>query len=364
MERFDGTTWVVESVHDYLYDGWNVVQEEISAGEQTVCKQFFWGLDLAGTLQGAGGVGALMAVSVGSAFYFPVYDAYGNIVRYVDETGAAVAAFEYDDCGRTLARSGTMADEFPHGHSTKYTDRETGIVDYGLRTYAPHLRVWMTRDPAGERAGINLYEYLMNNAVTYIDGLGAVTVKVVASRENNLWQRLKTGEKYSEVEIKSVVDIPIRTIGRDSNVWGRLDVPPLGDSLDVGDCEVTIYARILLREDLDLQGDKNTTYTYVPHTSKGGGGVPGSSTGRPQIRDAILSHERGHASAFLDVLIPKFRAELQKFGNRKLSAADKAEVRRIYERCKRETEAENARRANEAHENWFRDNGFNLQIRR
>ena len=37
----------------------------------------------------------------------------------------------------------------------------------------------MTRDPAGERAGVNLYEYLMNNAVTYIDGLGDVTVKVV-----------------------------------------------------------------------------------------------------------------------------------------------------------------------------------------
>ena len=364
VERFDGAEWAVESVHDYLYDGWNVVQEEISSGEETVCKQFFWGLDLAGTLQGAGSVGALMAVSVGTALYFPVYDAHGNIVEYVDETGAPVAAFEYDDCGRTLARSGTMAEEFPHGHSTKYTDYETGIVDYGLRPYAPHLRVWMTRDPAGERAGINLYEYLMNNAVTYIDGLGAVTVKVVTWRENNLWQRLKSGEKFSEVEVKSVMDIPIRTIGRDSNAWGRLDVPPSGDRLDVGDCEVTIYARILLREDLDLRGDKNTTYTYLPHTHRGGGGISGSSTGRPQMRGAILAHERGHASAFLDVLIPKFKAELQKFGNRKLSASDKVEVRRIYDRCKKEAEAENARRANEAHENWFRDNGFNLQIRR
>ena len=364
VERFDGAAWAVESVHDYLYDGWNVVQEEIFAGEETVCKQFFWGLDLAGTLQGAGGVGALMAVSVGTAFYFPVYDAYGNIVKYVDETGAAVAAFEYDDCGRTLARTGTMAEEFPHGHSTKYTDYETGIVDYGLRPYAPHLRVWMTRDPAGERAGINLYEYLMNNAVTYIDGLGAVTVKVVTTRENNFWQRLKTGERYSDVEVKNVMDIAIKPSARDSNTWGHFFIPPVGDGIDVGDCEVTILATIYLHEDLDLRGDKSTTYTYVPHTSRGGGGISGSSTGRPQIRGAILAHERGHASAFLDVLIPKFKAELQKFGNRKLSAADKAEVRRIYERCKREAQAESSRRANEAHENWFRDNGFNLQIRR
>ena len=171
-------------------------------------------------------------------------------------------------------------------------------------------------------------------------------------------------QKFSDVEIKNVMDIPIETIGRNSNVWGRLRVPDYGDELAVGDCEVTIYATFLLREDLDRLGDRDTTYTYTPHTLRGGGGISGSSTGRPQIRDAILAHERGHASAYLDVMIPKFKAELQKFGNRKLSASDKAEVRRIYDRCKRETEAENARRANEAHENWFRDNGFNLQIRR
>ena len=133
VERFDGVSWVVVSVHDYLYDGWNVVQEEISAGDQIACKQFFWGLDISGTLQSAGGIGALMAVSVGASFYFPVYDAYGNIVKYIDEEGSAVAMFGYDDFGRTLTRAGTMADVFPHGYSTKYTDVETGIIEYGLR---------------------------------------------------------------------------------------------------------------------------------------------------------------------------------------------------------------------------------------
>ena len=352
VERFDGAAWTVEAVHDYLYDGWNIVQEEVTAGGQTVCKQFFWGLDLAGTLQSAGGVGALMAVSIGTAFYFPVYDAYGNVVKYVDETGAAVVAFEYDDCGRTLVRTGAMANAFPHGHSTKYTDFETGIIDYGLRPYAPHLRVWMTRDPAGERAGVNLYEYLMNNAVTYIDGLGDVTVKVVTMRENNLWERIRSGEKFSEVEVKNVMDIAIHLMGKNSKDWGNLRVPDSGEGLFVDDCEIIILANIYLREDLDLHGDRNTTYFYSPHWPSGEGGNSWSSTGRPQVRGAILAHERGHASAFLDVLIPKFRAELQKFGNRKLSAADKAEVQRIYDRCKREARAENARRANEAHENW------------
>ena len=204
----------------------------------------------------------------------------------------------------------------------------------------------------------------MNNAVTYIDGLGDVTVKVVTTRKNNIWQRLRSGENYSEVEVKNAMDVSVMDDLSSSSPWGFFNSPFSGDTLSIGDCEVTVLASIHLRADLDSYGDKNTTYTYAPHSPRGLGGVAGSSTGRPQVRGAILSHERGHASAFLDVLIPKFKAELQKFGNRKLSASDKAEIRRIYDRCRSEAQAESSRRANDAHENWYRKNGFNLQIRR
>ena len=155
-----------------------------------------------------------------------------------------------------------------------------------------------------------------------------------------------------------------KTAAKKFGPWGFFNSPFSGDTLSIVDCEVTVLASIHLRADLDSYGDKNTTYTYAPHSPRGLGGVAGSSTGRPQVRGAILSHERGHASAFLDVLIPKFKAELQKFGNRKLSASDMAEIRRIYDRCRSEAQAESSRRANDAHENWYRNNGFNLQIRR
>jgi hypothetical protein len=204
----------------------------------------------------------------------------------------------------------------------------------------------------------------MNNAVAYIDGLGDVTVKVVTTSKNNIWQRLRSGEIYSEVDVKNVMDISVMDDLSRSSPWGFFNSPSSGDALIIGDCEVTLFASIHLRADLDRYGDKNTTYTYAPHSPRGLGGVAGSSTGNKQVRGAILSHERGHASAFLDVLIPKFKAELQKFGNRKLSASDKAEIRRIYDRCRRESQAESSRRANELHENWYRSNGFDIQIRR
>ena len=47
-------------------------------------RAYFWGPDLSGTPQGAGGVGGLVAVSIGGQFYFPGYDNNGNVVGYWD----------------------------------------------------------------------------------------------------------------------------------------------------------------------------------------------------------------------------------------------------------------------------------------
>ncbi len=82
----------------FVYDGWNVLyeQEDVQYGnvwERHQDIDYFWGLDLSGTLQGAGGVGGLVAVSIGGQYYFPCYDNMGNIVAYVDEAGTTVASY-------------------------------------------------------------------------------------------------------------------------------------------------------------------------------------------------------------------------------------------------------------------------------
>jgi YD repeat-containing protein len=63
-------------------------------------------------MQSAGGVGGLLAVKQGNAWYFPLSDANGNIVAYVDESGSVVAEYAYDAFGGTIAQSGAMADAF------------------------------------------------------------------------------------------------------------------------------------------------------------------------------------------------------------------------------------------------------------
>jgi RHS repeat-associated protein len=56
--------------------------------------------------------------------------------------------------------------------STKYQDNETGFLYYGYRYYNPSTGKWPSRDPVGERGGMNLYAFLDNNPVCRVDKMG------------------------------------------------------------------------------------------------------------------------------------------------------------------------------------------------
>ena len=158
------------AVRDMVYDGWNLIQESVVFTNGTASiSHNYWGLDLSGSLQGAGGVGGLLAVKIGGQIYIPFYDNNGNISEYVDTLGNIRAHYEYSPFGETVAQTGDLADTFPHRFSTKYYDAETSSYYYGYRHYAPTLGCWLSKDPIGEEGGLNLYGFVGNNAVTKFD---------------------------------------------------------------------------------------------------------------------------------------------------------------------------------------------------
>ncbi len=186
------------ATHTYLYDGWNLIRETIHNQQSSITNLFVWGKDLSGTLQGAGGVGGLLVVSVAGVvdpgLYFPFYDHNGNITAYVDESGDTVASYTYDAFGQSIARSGPMADAFPHRFSTKYFDSETGLYYYGYRFYSPELGRWMNRDPIKEDGGLNLYAFVGNDPLSWTDALGEAQVgKWIEPGADEGWAIVGTG---------------------------------------------------------------------------------------------------------------------------------------------------------------------------
>ena len=158
-----------EATATFFYDGWNLVEERIAyMNGMASTIHYYWGKDLSGTLQGAGGVGGLLYLTVSNSssqlqLYVPCYDNNGNITRYLDPNGNTVAQYTYDAFGNTISQSGPFADFFRHRFSTKYFDAESSLYYYGYRFYHPALMRWLTRDPIEEEGGWNLYAICGNN---------------------------------------------------------------------------------------------------------------------------------------------------------------------------------------------------------
>jgi RHS repeat-associated protein len=169
----------------FIYDGWNVIEEWAStfspATAATLTRRLTWGQDLAGSpsLQGAGGVGGLLMVeeitsTTNEAYHFH-YDGNGNVTEITDHLGASVATYRYDAFGNTLVATGTYAATNRYRFSTKPLDNEVTTAPlyyYGYRYYDPVTGRWPSRDPIGERGGVNLYGFVGNDGVNQWDYLG------------------------------------------------------------------------------------------------------------------------------------------------------------------------------------------------
>ncbi|HEY5909954.1 MAG TPA: RHS repeat-associated core domain-containing protein [Verrucomicrobiae bacterium] len=168
--------WNVSSVTRYIYDGKRAIQER--SGNNTPTVTHTRGKDLSGSLEGAGGIGGLLARSGGysggtwtsHAFYHA--DGNGNITCMVDSGQSVVASYKYDPYGRTISSSGTLAAANLYRFSSKELHVNSGLYYYLYRFYDPNTQRWLNRDPLGEAGDINLYTMVGNWPTTSIDPFG------------------------------------------------------------------------------------------------------------------------------------------------------------------------------------------------
>jgi RHS repeat-associated protein len=153
----------------------NVVQERSSANTPTAA--YTRGPDLSGTLQGAGGIGGMLARSHGysggswSTHNFYHADGMGNITFMANNSPAPamVAKYKYDPYGRTITATGPLAAANLYRFSSKEINPATGMYYFGYRFYNPAIQRWMNRDPLEERAGLNLYDFTHNRPIWGVD---------------------------------------------------------------------------------------------------------------------------------------------------------------------------------------------------
>ncbi len=190
--------WYPTSTERFVYDGMLLVQER-NTSAPTV--SYTRGVDLSGSLDGAGGIGGLLARSHGfstGSGTWSTHSAYhadgnGNVTGlYSTSTGSQVGWYRYDAFGRLLQSSGTLASANRMRFSSKPwmapgVDASAGLYYYGYRFYDPNTQRWVNRDPNHEagfsasgtrtpvmrsREMLNIYGFVLNNPLSQVDGLG------------------------------------------------------------------------------------------------------------------------------------------------------------------------------------------------
>jgi RHS repeat-associated protein len=91
-----------------------------------------------------------------------------------------VKRIDYDSFGNIINDS-NPAFTIPFGFAGGLHDRDTGLVRFGYRDYIPEIGKWTAKDPIFFAGGdTNLYGYVQNNPVNFVDPTGEFLQSIVA----------------------------------------------------------------------------------------------------------------------------------------------------------------------------------------
>lgn len=107
---------------------------------------------------------------ISGASYYYTRDHLGSMRELTDSTVAIRARYDYDPYGYRTKVSGDLDAEF--GYTGHYFHQPSGLSLAPFRAYDPTTGRWISRDPVGEKGGVNLYAYVRNSSTNAVDPLG------------------------------------------------------------------------------------------------------------------------------------------------------------------------------------------------
>jgi RHS repeat-associated protein len=108
--------------------------------------------------------------AAGSTFY--EFDEQGSVAERLNSSGACTSSSMADAFG-AVANSASISDPFGYiGQFGYYTDAVTGLILTTFRYYDCTSGRFLNRDPSGYQGGIDLYNYVQNNAANLNDPTG------------------------------------------------------------------------------------------------------------------------------------------------------------------------------------------------
>jgi len=118
----------------------------------------------------------------GKTVYARLEDGLGSVTEVLNGTGDLLERYTYDAFGlpTILAPDDTVRLTSAIGNRVMFTGREWDpipeLYNYRARYYEPTVGRFYSRDPIGQLPDVNLYRYVGNNPVNWVDPLGLVGI--------------------------------------------------------------------------------------------------------------------------------------------------------------------------------------------
>ena len=243
--EYKGLEWKLKETRLFLWDGWNMIEEIVQVvAEEEYSKYYVWGLDLSQSLDGAGGVGGLLAacdILTSTTYYFH-YDIQGNVTQILTFlTCVLAAAYNYDEFGKIVFSYEEYAENNQNSFSTKYYDIEIGFIYYGYRYYYPELGRWCTKDPIGYNDNIVLFNQLqdrkiVNNIInsfdiSLIDEYNAIKINMLYCFIDNNPINFLDLFGLSKADVKKISNIFRKVVDKMTTDGDRHPIPYLNNIL-------------------------------------------------------------------------------------------------------------------------------------
>ena len=199
----------------YVYDGWKLIDEPRHEGDAALdslqanpysdggdrlpgrkrSQYDPLGTEEAYYVQGPGADEPLTRnPTIGQISYYN-QDGNGNVTALTDASGNVIEHYAYDPFGNVTITSSTgmVMSSSSVGNRFMFTGREyiaeIGLYDYRNRVYSPGLGRFLQTDPLRFQAGdINIYKYVGNNPIKWVDPFGLFTIGIGLQGSGNLIQ--------------------------------------------------------------------------------------------------------------------------------------------------------------------------------
>ena len=223
------------------------------------------------------GIDEPLMMIVGENRYFYHANEQGSVLALSNASGTLAETYLYSPYGE-LGFDGALGN--PYLYTGRRYDPETGLYYYRARMYSATQRRFLQPDPIGYMGGMNLYAYVGNNPVMYVDPWGLLRLQDSMAYERFLEWVASYGELSNYPDQLLIDMLRLESNGVAVHTWCDDEVNALRIE---GEKHRAFFAMALGAAILSRPRIANSAATNVPkvHPGKQGKHIPGHPNYQP-----------------------------------------------------------------------------------